>query len=235
MATIAVYNAAQLTTALNSAKAGDTISLAAGNYGDVGISKQFSSDVTITAQTPGSVTFTSLNVSGSSHIAIDGVSVNFTPTASTYTWTPAVGIYESNNISFTHSTVTGGPAVSGVAQTATTTDFSGNVIGLATGYGVSISGSSTVKVDNVEVSNFYKGVVLNKSDYVTVSHSDIHDTRTTPIVAAGGSHIVIDSNHLHDVKPWPGTPPMATTATSSPCGRPRARRRRRPTSRSPTT
>ena len=202
MTTYTVSTATQLTSTLNLAKAGDSITLAAGNYGDVSISKQFATDVTITAQTAGAAVFKSLTLNDSSHIAIDGVSVSFTPTATTYTWTPAVGIYDSDNITFIHGTVTGGAAVTGVAQTATTTDFSGNVLGLATGYGISVSGSTTVKVDDTEVSNFYKGISLYKSDYVTLSHNDVHDTRTTSIVVAGGSHITVDANHLHDVKPW---------------------------------
>jgi len=202
MTAYTVSTATQLTSTLNLAKAGDSIILASGNYGDVSISKQFATDVTITAQTEGAAVFKSLTLNDASHIKIDGVAVNFTPTAATYTWTPAVGIYDSDNITFIHGTVTGGAAVSGVAQTATYTDFSGNVLGLATGYGISVSGSTGVTVDSTEVSNFYKGISLYKSDYVTISHDDVHDTRTTSIVAAGGSHITIDSNHLHDVKPW---------------------------------
>jgi Ca2+-binding RTX toxin-like protein len=203
MTTINVSNAAQLQSAIASATGGDTISLAAGNYGDVNINKAFASDVTITSQSAGSpAVFNTLTVVNSSHLAFDDLAVKFTPTASTYTWSSAVEFRDSNYITFTHSTVTGGPAVSGVSQSATGTDYTGNVIGLPTAYGILVNTSNTVKVDGVEVSQFYKGVVINKSDYVTVSHSDIHDTRTTPIVAGGGNHITIDSNHLHDVNPW---------------------------------
>jgi Ca2+-binding RTX toxin-like protein len=203
MTTYTVSSAAQLTTTLASAKGGDIITLASGNYGDVTISGNFSSDITITSKSALSpAIFHSLTVNDSSHITLDGLDVNATPTAATYSFSPAVSISESSNITFIHSTVTGGLAVSGIKQDGSGVDYWGNVQGLPTGYGITVTSSTGVKVDDVEVSKFYKGVVLNNSDYVTISHSDIHDTRTTPIVAGGGSHITIDSNHLHDVNPF---------------------------------
>jgi Ca2+-binding RTX toxin-like protein len=203
MTTYAVSNATQLTSTLASAKGGDVITLASGNYGDVTISGVFSSDVTIVSQSATSpAIFHTLTLNDSSHIKLDSLDVNATPTAATYTWSPAVSINDSSFITFAHSTVTGGNAVSGVSQTAADTDFTGNVIGMPTGYGVTVTASSNVTVNALDISQFYKGVVLYKSDYVTVSNSDIHDTRTTPIVAGGGNHITIDSNHLHDVNPW---------------------------------
>jgi Ca2+-binding RTX toxin-like protein len=203
MTTINVSNSAQLQSALASAKGGDTISLAAGNYGSVGLSNNYASDVTITSQTGGSpAIFNSLTVIDSSHIKFDGIEVKFTPVATTYSFSSAVEFRNSSDITFTHSSVIGGVAVSGIKQDGTGTDYWGNVQGLPTGYGININNSTGVKVDGVEVASFYKGVFLNNSNNVTVAHSDIHDTRTTPIVVGGGSNITIDSNHLHDVNPF---------------------------------
>jgi Ca2+-binding RTX toxin-like protein len=203
MTTINVSNATQLQSALASAKGGDTISLAAGNYGDLNLNKNFASDVTITSQNAGSpAVFNTLTVVDSSHLAFDGITVKFTPVATTYSFSSAVEFRNSSDITFTHSTVQGGVAVSGINQDGTGTDYYGNVRGLPTGYGININNSNGVKVDGVEVSSFYKGVFLNNSNNVTVAHSDIHDTRTTPIVVGGGSHITIDANHLHDVNPY---------------------------------
>ena len=198
-----VSSASQLTTALSSASAGDTISLASGNYGDVTISKSFSSDVTITSQSAASpAVLHSLTLNNSSHIVLDNLAVNFVPSATTYSFSPAVTINGSSYITFEHSSVVGGNAISGVSSTATTLDSTGNVIGLPTGQGIQIGKSNHVTVDDVEVSKLYKGIVIATSDYVTVEHSDVHDTRTTAIVAGGGNHITIDSNHLHDINPW---------------------------------
>jgi hypothetical protein len=203
MSTVTVSSAAELQTALSSAQSGDTISLAAGNYGSLSIyGKNFAADVTITSQTAGAAVFQSVKLDNSSHIHLDGLTVDYVATASTVTWSPAVEFNASNYITFTHSTVLGADAVSGVAQSATATDSTGNVIGLATGRGILVGVSNNVLIDDVDVSHFHKGIVIATSDYVTVSHSDVHDTRTTPIVAGGGNHITIDSNHLYDVNPW---------------------------------
>jgi Ca2+-binding RTX toxin-like protein len=203
MSTVTVSSAAELQSALSSAQAGDTISLAAGNYGDLSVyGRNFTSDVTITSQTAGAAVFQSLKLDNSSHIHLDGLTVNYTATSATVTWSPAVEFNASNYITFTHSTVLGANALSGVAQSATATDSTGNVIGLATGRGILVGVSNNVVIDDVDVSHFHKGIVIATSDYVTVSHSDVHDTRTTPIVAGGGNHITIDSNHLYDVNPW---------------------------------
>lgn len=204
MTTIAVSNAAQLSSALSAAKGGDTISLAAGNYGDFTLaSKNFASDVTITSQSAGApATFHSLNIKGSSHVVIDGVNVNFTPTATTVSFSPAVHIDGSQFISFNHSMVTGGNAITGVAASATTLDASGNVIGMPTGYGVSVTNSSNVKMDHDNISHVTEGVVLNNVDHLTLSNSDIHDFRKSGVVGGGLNNVTVDNNHIHDSNPW---------------------------------
>jgi hypothetical protein len=203
LTTYSVSNSAQLTSTLNLAKAGDVITLAGGSYGDVSISNNFSSDVTITSASASSpAVFRSLALNSSSHLHLDNLVVNYTPNASSDVWSSAVSVNSSSYITLTHSTITGGAAVTGVAQSASALDGSGNVLGMPTARGVLVGTSNNVVIDHVEVSKFYKGVVIASSDNVTVSHSDVHDTRTTPIVAGGGNHITIDSNHLHDVNPW---------------------------------
>src|SRR5690606_9674559 len=100
--TITVSNAAQLSSALNSAKSGDVIRLEGGNYGDFVISsKVFSSDVTITsANEENPAVFHSLSVRGSENIVIQNVDVNFTATASTASFSSAVMIDKSAGITF---------------------------------------------------------------------------------------------------------------------------------------
>jgi len=204
MTTITVTNASQLSSALNVAQAGDTISLAAGNYGDVSITgKTFAGDVTITSQNAGALaSFHSLNIQNSAHIHVDDVQVAFTPTMSTAAWSPAVAINSSQSVAFTHSIVTAGAAINGVAASAPALDGTGNVLGLPTGYGVSVSGSSGVVVDGNSISQVAKGVVLYNADHLTISHNDIHDIRTSGIFGSGVSDTTVDSNHVHDSTPW---------------------------------
>ncbi|WP_172300483.1 LamG-like jellyroll fold domain-containing protein [Pseudoruegeria sp. HB172150] len=78
MANITVSNSAELKSALSSAKAGDTILLESGNYGDVDLENlNFSDYVTITsADGANGAVFDSLTVVDSSYLRIDGVHVD---------------------------------------------------------------------------------------------------------------------------------------------------------------
>ena len=76
MATIRVTNQTQLLSALKTAAGGDTILLANGNYGDVTLTNQFSSAVTIKAEHPQGATFTSVSLSKASNMAFDGLKLS---------------------------------------------------------------------------------------------------------------------------------------------------------------
>ena len=202
MSDITVTNQAQLQSAIASAVSGDIIRLASGSYGDITIARAFSSDVTITSLNPGDPAhLNTLNISSSSHVRIDGLNVYFAPTASTLSFTPIVTISGSNNITFVHGAVTGGAALNGINPDAATLDSTGNVIGFPTGYAFSISQSTGVLIDSVDISQVNKGIALNKAVQVTISHNNIHDIRSSGIVGTG-SQITIDGNKIHDSNPW---------------------------------
>jgi len=199
-----VSNATQLQAALASAKAGDTIKLAAGNYGNVSItSKNFSTDVTITSADPTHpATFASLSVSSSSHLDFSGVNINFVPTSTTYDFSPAVHINLSSNITLQSATLVGGVAINGVAQTATALNSFGTVNGLPVGYGVDVTGSSNVTLSQLNISQFGHGVVLSDSTGVSILNSNIHNVRTSPIVGADTGNLTISGNTLSASNPW---------------------------------
>jgi Ca2+-binding RTX toxin-like protein len=203
LATIDVTNAVDLRSALTLAHAGDVISLSFGNYGDVSISgKNFASDVTITSADPAhAAVVSSLSIVNSSGIHLDDVNVQFTPTAATVSWSAAVTIDRSHGITITGGVMTGGPAVNGVAQTATAYDATGNVRGLPAGFGIAIKSSSGVTVSGTDISQFDRGVGLDKAETVTIQDNDIHDLRRTAIAGTGGN-LTIEGNYLHDSRPW---------------------------------
>lgn len=73
MATIKVSNQAQLLSAIKLVKAGDTITLANGNYGAVSLSSKFASTVTLQAENPQGAVFTSLSVKNAANLSFDGL------------------------------------------------------------------------------------------------------------------------------------------------------------------
>lgn len=204
MVEIVVKNSAGLSAALQSAKAGDTIKLMPGNYGDVSISsKNFATDVTITsADAKNPAVMSSLFVYKSSGINIDNVDVNFKPDADTLLHQSAVRISNSSDIEFTNGQIKGGPAVSGVPQTATQLDSTGNVIGLPTARGITIEWSKDVKIVNSDVGSFHKGIVLNSSSELVIQGNAVHDVRTGTISGSNLNNVVVDGNTLSNSTPW---------------------------------
>lgn len=203
MATITVSNSSQLSSAMSVARPGDTILLGSGNYGDVLISsKSFSDSITIKSMDADNpAVFHSLNIKASTGIDFQGVVVDFTPTASTLSFSSAVNIEKSSDISFSDGLIKGGPAINGVPMTATALDSTGNVIGLPTGRGITIIGSSKVAVENTEITSLHRGIVLNNASDVVIRGNEIHDLRGSGIVG-GGSQITIDNNDFSSSHPW---------------------------------
>ncbi|MBL8770980.1 MAG: right-handed parallel beta-helix repeat-containing protein [Phenylobacterium sp.] len=204
MADILVKNPAGLNAALQSAKAGDTIRLAPGNYGDVSIqSKTYATDLTITSADPSNpAVMRSLLVYKSSGVNVDNVDVSFVPNETTFAHHSAVRISGSTDIQFTNGKITGGPAVTGVAQSATDLDSTGNVIGLPTGRGVTVEWSKDVTIQANDVSKFHKGIVLHSSSEVTIQGNTVGDVRTGTISGANVSNIKVDGNTLTNSRPW---------------------------------
>lgn len=203
MSTITVSNAAQLSSALNSAKSGDVIRLEGGNYGDFVInSKVFSSDITITSVDEGNpAVFHSLSVRGSENIVIQNIDVNFTATASTASFSSAVMVDKSSGITFLDGNIKGSAAITGVSANATQLDASGNVIGYPAGRGMTIQNSSDVTVQGSDISNLHRGVIVTNSGGVEIKGNEIHHLRASAIVG-GGDDLVIEGNYLHSANPW---------------------------------
>ncbi|HZZ69129.1 MAG TPA: right-handed parallel beta-helix repeat-containing protein [Phenylobacterium sp.] len=204
MSDITVNSAAGLTAALNTAHAGDTIELAAGNYGDVLIQRMnFAQGVTIeSASSSAPATLHSLTVLNSSGLTFSGLDVNYTATTSTVSYSSAVRFNNSTNIVFQNSTVVGGNAITGVAQDAKALDSTNNVIGLPTGRGVTVEFSTGVTLNNDDLGHLFRGVVVTDSSNTTIENSNIHDTRTSSIVGSAVNGLVINNNQLSDSNPW---------------------------------
>ncbi|MHA3980922.1 right-handed parallel beta-helix repeat-containing protein [Halovulum sp. GXIMD14794] len=84
MATYTVSSKSELQSALSSASGGDTIRLESGSYGDLRITQDFASNVTIVSDDPQGARFDTVEFSGASNITLDGVRVGGTSTAGRY-------------------------------------------------------------------------------------------------------------------------------------------------------
>ena len=204
MATFNVSTAAQLSAALASAHAGDTILLAGGSYGDFAIANlSFSSQVTIESADPTHpAVFRTISLTNSSGLTFHNLDVDFTPNMSTVDSQSAVMISHCTAITFDHSVFTGGLAVNGVEPTATSLDSTGNVIGFPSGRAISVFNSSGIQIQSNQISTFHRGIVLNDVTGVTIIGNEIHNLRGSPIDGADVSNTTITENYLHDISPW---------------------------------
>jgi sporulation protein YlmC with PRC-barrel domain len=73
MTTIRVTNQTELLAALKTASAGDTVLLADGNYGDLKLGNDYTGTVTIKSENPLGAQFGTLELSGATNIALDGL------------------------------------------------------------------------------------------------------------------------------------------------------------------
>lgn len=206
MPTFKVQDSASLISALAKAKGGDVVLLAAGNYGDVTLSRlNYATDVVIKSADPGNAaTFRSINLGSSSHIAFDNIKVAFTPNAKTTSNDYGVRISDSNHISIVNSDLRGGNAVNGVPQDtpAGKLDATGNVLGLPAGRGITIFNGADIVIENNNIQSFHRGIVLANVDGLTIDGNSIHNLRTTPISGGNVSNATISDNALADLHPW---------------------------------
>ncbi|HLZ75517.1 right-handed parallel beta-helix repeat-containing protein [Phenylobacterium sp.] len=192
-----------LVKALSAVKPGDTLALS-GAFQDVTIAdRSFSPALNITCADPEHpATVRSLVIKEVAGLHMSCVSVAFTPDEKTVSFSSAVSIEKSSDISLTAMKIVGGPAVSGVPETALAGDKTGNVIGRPAGRGITISYSHDVSLVDSEITFFHRSLVLATVANVTVRRNDFHDHRTTAIAGSNLTDVVIDHNTIRGSNPW---------------------------------
>src|SRR5215468_918748 len=116
--TVTVSNASQLTSALNSAVAGETIVLTPGNYGALNLSGKSLPNVTITSQYQFAAHFSSVSLTNTNHLTVNGVDVTGSFAASS----------GSNNLTLSNSYVENGASFNNASNvTITTNNIKGGV------------------------------------------------------------------------------------------------------------
>ena len=134
----------ELIQTLSKVGPGDTVLLAAGNYGALNLSTKFGGEVTIRSANPSNpAVFTSLDLDGASNLTFDGVKFDLA-SGSAGSFTP-FSVDRSSNVTIRNA------------------DFDGQLVG---GFGVKqglmVTKSSNITVENSEFSDFYYGAGFNE-------------------------------------------------------------------------
>ncbi|MBL4808065.1 MAG: right-handed parallel beta-helix repeat-containing protein [Rhodobacteraceae bacterium] len=70
--------------------------------------------------------------------------------------------------------------------------------GFGTGFGLGVRFSSSIRIQENEVSGFFRGFVITESQDVLVLGNDIHSIRMDGMNFAQVAHVLIENNHIHD-------------------------------------
>ncbi|WP_424831779.1 right-handed parallel beta-helix repeat-containing protein [Ruegeria sp.] len=185
---ITVTSATELKQALSQATGGETILLAAGDYGRLDISAQYASNVTIkSADATSPASFSELRVKNAANITFEDVKFDYTFSGQAQSYRP-FQINGSSNITIKES-VFDGDVASGVSASAD---------GFGTGYGLYVRNSSGVTVENNEYFNWLNALHVGASSNVAIKGNNIHSIRADGMYLDGNQGITVEGNYLHD-------------------------------------
>ena len=202
MSEITVNNTQELSAALKAAQDGDVISLTAGSYSGLDVSRlNFSTGVTITSADPSHLAvLTNFDISASSGLHFANLEFHATGAGGNY-W--GFNVNNSSNISFDHLSVHG--SLDGNPQDDPE--------------GIGILGSSNISITNSEFQQLFRGIAFGNTSGVTISGNSFHDLRTTGVMGAQASDVKILDNTFKNFKLVTGDHPDAiqflTSATTA--------------------
>lgn len=185
-----VSDAAELADALASATGGETIMLAAGDYGTLAITGDYGAGITLRAEDPGTVRVTRLDVDNAAGVALEGFFFDYDYAEGDPNFRTYFTVSESQDIVLRDCLFEGDD----MEGTGTAGD------GYPAGRGLKISSSTDVLIEGCEITNFWKGLGVGGSENVVIRGSDFHDIRSDGINITSSDGVLIEDNYIHDFR-----------------------------------
>lgn len=197
---ITVSTAAQLQSALASATGGETILLAAGNYGALHlVDGKTKFDVTHSASNPVTIrsadadnpaVFTALGLHGTSGFTLENLTFDYTYKPTDQSWTSTFLMNGGSDITIRGCTFDG--------------DIVVNRNAVDDGYGFSngfaARNTKNLTFENNTLSKFSVGAGFSEVDNLTIRGNDIHSMRSDGLILSAVQGVRIEDNHIHDFK-----------------------------------
>lgn len=187
-----VSSTLQLTTALATAKSGDSILVASGVYAGINLKNinPLGNVLITSADLQHQAVFQDMVVNHSKNLTFSNLSFQF-PGGVGATISP-FQVLSSTNIRLDHLT------------------FSGPALGdAAVASGLLIRWSDGVSVANSEFSNFKHGIEILDNTHLSITHNSFHNLRTDGIRGGADSNVLIAQNSFSDFHPAVGDHPDA--------------------------
>ena len=182
------------------ATGGETILLAAGNYGSLGLIAGYTRfDVTHSAAAPVTIrsadagepaVFTGLDLRGASGYTFENLTFDYTYKSTDPIWISPFNVTSSSDITIRGSTFDGDVAVN-----LNPTD---DGLGFGTGFAARFA-TNLVFEDNT-ITDFYRAATFGASTNVVVRGNDIHSIRMDGLTFSGMEGVRVEDNHIHDFK-----------------------------------
>ncbi len=195
--TITVSTQAELIAALKQASGGETILLAAGDYGSLKASNSssfgltFTSAVTIAALDPATPpVFSGLDVRNATNITFCGITFDYTYASGDPLSAVPFSVTGGSGIAF-EDCVFDGDNASGLSSVDD---------GYGSGYGLRLNEVTNARVENCEISGFWRGIVVGYSDGVVIRGNDLHGMRSDGMDFTAVQGVLIEENHIHDFR-----------------------------------
>lgn len=200
MTIFTVSDSASLYDALAKATGGDTIELAAGDYGKLSLSSKsgfditFDSPVTIISADPGNpAVFSEMSLNGAKNLTFDSVVFDYTYDSADNIWETPFAVRNSDDITIRNSVFDGDVA----------SERNANDDGYGFAKGLEIGGSSGISIENNEFTTWHRGVVVSDSQDIVIAGNDIHSIRSDGMDFTDVQSVRIEDNYIHDFKGSP--------------------------------
>lgn len=193
--TIHVSTRAELVAALQAAQGGEQILLRPGNYGSLSlitrgsVDMNFGRTVTVKAADPKNPpVINKLDIRGASNLHFENITFDYQFRNGDPLHEKPFHVMNGNNISFSHSSFKGD-----VAQNMTAADN-----GYPTGFALHVRNSNNVNVTDNVIEGFYRGIVVNNGNDITVARNELHSLRMDGLNFGESQRVLIEDNYIHD-------------------------------------
>lgn len=183
-----------LAAALDAAAAGSVLALAAGDYGALLLNDKggdAGAPITLRSADPASpATFSSMDLRGVSHLVLDGLTFDYTFSPEDKSNLRMFQMSGGTDITIKDSLFDGDLAVGVSAEDD----------GYPTGFGLSVRGMTGVTLQDNEIRDFFRGLVISESSDVVVKGNDVHSIRMDGMNFAEVQTALIEGNQIRDFK-----------------------------------
>ncbi|MBE0454274.1 MAG: right-handed parallel beta-helix repeat-containing protein [Roseovarius sp.] len=202
MTIFSVSNSEELLKALASAKGGDTIELAGGDYGNLTLidgrtpfNVTFDGEVTIrSADAEQPASFSRMDLRGVSNLTFDGIVFDYQFSLGDPLWVSPFKITAGSDSITIKNSIFDGDLASGVSEIDD---------GYGYGKGLVVQGSSNISVLDSEFYDWHRGATFGKTDGIDFSGNELYSLRSDGVNFSTVTSVIIENNYFHDFKASP--------------------------------